>query len=1081
MKLNFILLSFIFVLFSAAGLSQGTRLSLNLQNASFEEFKIAVEEQTTYRFIYLNETTKGKSISVRAVNLLLEDVLDKSLSQVNLQYEIILNRLIVITPIEDNIKQEGVQIKGTVTDRNTGKPLPGVNIVVKGKNRGTITDLNGKYEILVDDADSDILVYSFVGYISVESPVHDKISLDILLKEDILGLEEVIVVGYGVQKKSDITGSVTSIRLDDLQTYAFVNVFDALQGQIAGLDIITTSNIPGEQQDLLVRGTNSLTASNSPLIILDGIPYNGNFSDINANDIASIELLKDASSAAIYGSRASNGVILINSRLGKSKKPTIQANTRVGFQNPDDRTVPVMSTEKYIEKTRQIAAYELGDPDRWQELLFPSLIDNYNQGISTNWVDDMLVKNALQMEHNISISGSNERTKYFTSINYYDEQGIFYNAKINRISFRVNLDFDITEWFKAGTRTMLSQIDNSGFAARYTDARKLSPYANYYEQDNETLAMFPYGQALLSTGHPKAYAFYDTNDDIRYQLFSNLYFEISAPFLEGLSYKLNFGLSRAPHIIGQYRSRLARLGSFSSGIAVSDNSMSKDWTMENLINYRKASGKHNLFFTGLYSREYGMNESSKIEGRGFPNDLLLYHAMQTAEDLSAATSFSENSLVSYMARLNYNFNSTYLLTLTFRRDGYSGFGKDKKWGNFPSLALGWNIADEAFMSTVDKISKLKIRTSLGINGNQAIGPYASYATLGSRPYTFGDGGITFPGVYPDKMATPNLGWESTSTFNFGVDFGLFRNRMSGSVEYYSSHTSDLLLNRTIPNTTGFSSVLQNIGETKNQGIEVEISTVNINTTSFSWRSNFNIFSNRNEILKLYGGKDTDDLSNLWFIGEAVNVAFDYVIEGLWQEGEDIASSAQPDAEPGFIKLRDLNADNTINNADRKILGRQDPDFVAGLVNNFQFGNFDLSVVLYGRFGGLKQNTVYSYYDFFRLEGYDKQSWHNYNFYDIDYYTKDNPDAEFPALYQPGDFSYAQKWENPSFLRIREITLRYSFPESILDKLPLEKLSVYASVKNLFTFTTFTIGDPELRRNDDYPMTRLLSLGLNLEF
>jgi TonB-linked SusC/RagA family outer membrane protein len=901
------------------------------------------------------------------------------------------------------------------------------------------------------------------------------------MKTDAVGLDEVVVVGYGVQKRSDITGSVASVSLEDIEKSASINVLDALKGQIAGLDITTNNNSPGSQEAFLVRGTNSLTASNKPLIILDGIPYDGNFNDINPNDIASVEVLKDASSAAIYGSRASNGVILVTSRKGKAGKPKINLTSRFGIQDQDDRTIQMMDKDGYINKTRELARFQFGDPERWQEILPANLIENYNNGKTVDWVDDMVIKHAFQQEHNLSMSGADEKVNYYTSLNYLEENGVYYNGKMDRISFRANVDYDITDWLKTGTKTMITQTDNSGFEASYSEARKLSPFADYYEEDGVTLALYPLGGSFLSPGHPKGYAKYDTNDNIRQQLFSNLYFELKAPFLTGLSYRLNYGLKLGKTSVGQYRTVLARAGKFSGGLATTNNSLSKDWTFENLIKYNRIIDKHNLDFTGLYSREYGQSETANMQGRGFPNDLLLYHAIQTAEEVSGSTSYNEISLVSYMARFNYSYSSKYLLTLTYRRDGFSGFGSGNKWGDFPSVAIGWNIAKESFMKDIDFINNLKLRASYGINGNQAVGSYAAMATIASRPYTFGDGGITAPGLVPNKMANPFLGWESTESINLGLDYGFFDNRLSGSIEAYKSHTSDLLLSRQIPATNGFTTVIQNIGETENWGMEFSISSINVSSSNFTWRTDFNIYANRNKIVQLYGGDETDDIANHWFIGEPIQVVFSYEFDGLWQEGEDMANSAQPTAQPGYVKIKDIDENGVINSDDRDILGRSNPDFIAGLTNNFRYKNFDLSIVLHGKFGGLKGNQVYSYYQFISDEGYHPEKWEVYNFFDIDYWTPENTNAAAPAIYQPADWTFGQYYENPTFVRIREASLRYTFPKSVLDKLPIETLRAFITGKNLYTFTGFSVGDPELAQNDAYPMTRVISLGLNIGF
>jgi TonB-linked SusC/RagA family outer membrane protein len=895
------------------------------------------------------------------------------------------------------------------------------------------------------------------------------------MKTDAVGLDEVVVVGYGVQKRSDITGSVASYNMQDLEKRAATNVLDALKGQVAGLDITTGNNRPGAESSFLIRGMNSISASNEPLIILDGIPYNGDFNTINPNDIASVEVLKDASSAAIYGSRASNGVILVTSKKGSLGKPKINYLGRMGIQDQDDRTLELMDADGYINKTREFARFRLGDSDRWKELLPARFIENYEAGRIIDWSDAVIDKHAFQHEHNLSISGAGEKINYFTSLNYLDENGVYEGGSYSRLSFRTNLNYDITNWLSLGTNTMIGQIDHGGYEANFQAARRMSPFADFYNENGE-LEMYPMGSAIDGRGHPLAQVEYDTRDNITNSLFSNLTALVKVPYIEGLTYRFNYGLNLRSNKLGIYNTNKTPVGIRVGGQAQVSNREMFNYTMENIFDYSKIIGNHDFKFTGLYSREYFKEKSASTTATGFPNDLLTYHAIQTAEIINGTTDFEENMLISYMGRFNYNYNSKYLLTITMRRDGFSGFGADNKWGIFPSAALGWNIYNESFMQDFDFLSNLRLRLSYGETGNQAVGSYAALSRLGVKNYIYGDVSTSTVGFVPVQMANADLGWEATKSYNVGIDYGFLDNRLSGSIEYFNSNTEDLLLQRLVPRTNGVTTVLQNIGKTKNWGLEFSLNSVNIKNRDFTWTTNFNIYTNKNEIVDLYGHKK-DDIGNRWFIGESIRVAYYRPQDGLWQEGDDM--SIQPGAQPGFFKGVDRNGDGAISAADMYVHGSRDPDFVAGMTNSFTYKNFDLSILLHSRVGGMNTNDAYSYFITQYQDGNDANFVY-YNYFDIDYWTPENTDAKAPAIYQPYQYYMVQLPENTTFLRLKEVSLKYTLPDQIIKTLPIERLSIFVTGKNLQTWTKF-IGDPELNSNIDYPMTRTFVLGINLEF
>ena len=789
MRVNLLKIICIHLILIVPGLAQSSKTQSikSIYETSLEitpmEYKISdifayIEDNTPYKFAYdIGQIEPDRLVYLSESNKDVAFYLYQISKEANLQFQQVNNEISVkkIEEIENatenyiKVKIDQTRVEGIVKDDSDGSAIPGVNIVEKGTNNGIMTDANGYYSINIPEG--AILVFSSVGYESQEINVGGRSVIDITLSQNVQQLADIVVIGYGVQEKSDVTGAVASFDMEDMARTASNNILDALKGRVAGLDITQGNNRPGAESQFLVRGMNSISASNQPLIILDGSPYFGDFNAINPNDISSIEILKDASSAAIYGSRGSNGVILITSKRGTTSKPSINYTARFGIQDQDSRTLQMMDVDGYINKAREHARYQLGDRDRWQELLPASFIENYENGEIVDWVDDMVVKHAFQQEHNLNISGNAENMNYFTSLNMLKDNGVYYGSSYQRINFRTNLNYTVNEWISFGTSTMVAQTDQGGYSADYMLARILSPFADYYDENGD-LALFPMGIAL-GKGHPMALPTYDTKDDVINTLFSNLNSEIKIPFIKGLKYKLNYGLNMAAGKVGTYNTTKTLVGLNQGGIArITDNNRFKA-TWENLIIYDNNFGKHNVNFTGLYSRERTTMEEDVAIGTNFPNDLLGYRAIQTAENQQVSSDYQESMLISYMARLNYNYDSRYLLTLTLRRDGFSGFGALKKWGNFPSVAVGWNIHREGFLTGNNVISNLRLRASYGINGNQGVtNPYAYLQQLSVKPYIYGDASASTIGFIPSQMANADLGWESTHSFNLGLDFGI---------------------------------------------------------------------------------------------------------------------------------------------------------------------------------------------------------------------------------------------------------------------------------------------------------------------
>ncbi len=953
--------------------------------------------------------------------------------------------------------------------------LPGVTVLIKGTTQGTVTDANGNFSI-PNVPENATLQFSFIGMKSKNVLVAGKSNLDIVLQTSDIGLDEVVVVGYGSQKKSDITGAVGSVSRERLEQIPNTNFAQALQGAIPGVTISTNSaSAEGGDMSILVRGRNSIEASNSPLIVLDGIPYNGSISEINPEDIESIEVLKDASSAAIYGSRGANGVILVTTKRGKIGKPTISYNGYYGIQEiaslPD-----VMDGEQFWDFKNTRNPEQLTDSER----------EVYESGEFTDWID-VTTRTGKKQQHTLSLSGGTEKMNYFVSGTYLDVEGVAVGDDFQRYSTRFNFSADVTDWFSIGSNTQLSLADRSGFAPNWSGgtagAYWMNPLTKAFDENGD-VTVYPWPEDIY-WGNPLAGTLADSKDK-RYSVFTNNYATIKLPWVPGLQYKLNTGVEYSNRDRASYYGRDTKQGLESGGESDTRSRTDNDYIVENILSYTKDFGKHSLFATALYSYQNSTYEEHRTEAQGFPNDVLTWFQASTASLVTPSSGYSNTTILSQMLRLNYSYDSRYLLTLTGRRDGFSGFGTNRKWGTFPSVALGWNIANESFFESVDFMNQLKLRASYGENGNQAVGPYETLARLSERSYL--DGTSTAPGYRPTKLGNPDLGWETTKSYNLGVDFGFFDGKLAGSIDAYNSNTSDLLLDRSISPVHGITSITENIGEVKNQGIELMINSYNIQNDDFTWTTSATFSYMKNEIVSLYGyldedGNEIDDIGNRWFIGEPIRVNYGREFDGIWQLDDDIENSAQPDAIPGDAKIVDQitvdtdgdgipdEADGIINDDDRIIQGQLDPKLLWSLTNTVNYKAFTLTFFFHGVHGNQKSNSLKT----------DNVWSSRRNTTQKDWWTPDNPTNEWIANSEDNQTHGASFIEDAGFVRLKDVTLSYDLPTSLTSKIGFNKLRVYASGRNLLTFTNYGGLDPELSGDRDIPLQREYLVGLILGF
>lgn len=970
-------------------------------------------------------------------------------------------------------------LKGTVRD-GAGKGIAGVTIRVKGGTASVQTNAEGSFSIQA--ATGSTLIITSVGYQEKQLIVGAQKTVDIALMPAENVLEELVVVGYGSQKRSDITGSVASVPKDRLSKIPVNNVMQAIQGAVSNVTVSQASSIPGDAPSAQVRGKNSINATSEPYIVVDGIPLtrtDGSINDINPNDIESVEVLKDPSAVAIYGVNGSNGVILITTKRGITGKPSIRYSGYGGIEQAAHIPEPVSGEEllkRYAEYAR-ITNTSLfnGGPVR-NEYEY----DNYKNGVTTDWLDAVMQTGVVQ-NHNVSLSGGSENAKYFVSGDYLDQKGVVKGYNYKRYSFRTNTDFKATKYLSVGTSSFIVAHNKDGGRANLLQAAAMSPYARMYNPDG-TLTQYPmYSEQLWAnpllptTLDPQRRQF-----NISLNGYAELNFgELYKP-LAGLKYKLNAGYSYVPVRENEYQGE--SVYNF-AGLGRITNRETQSYTVENILTYSKDIDKHHFDFTGLYAAKSKYWQESIATGEVFPNDALGWGNLGAANTQKVSSRADLYRTISQMGRLNYGYDSRYMFTFTVRRDGSSVFGRNNKYGVFPSAAAAWNIHNESFMqNSKDVVNNLKWRISYGLSGNEAISIYQTQFLMNSYPMAMNGLSNTALQIRT-QMGNDDLQWEKTKGLNTGIDFGLFNNRISGSVDVYKSSTYDMLLRQLLPKLTGFVDVFSNMGKLENTGIDLTLNTKNIVKDNFNWSSTLVFSRNKNKIKEVYGNGQ-QDLGNRWFIGQPVGVIYDYTKVGIWQEDE-IASGANKGwddaAQAGDLKLADLNGDGKISDADRSVLGQTAPKWTAGLTNTFSYKDFTLNIFINTVQGALRNNP--------QIGAASDEMGRRSTPAALGYWTPENKSNEWRSL---GNHSNVYGYGFPSkasFTRLKDVTLSYSMPQQLASKLGVGGLTVYASGRNLYTWTNWLGWDPEARdatrgsENDaiNYPMVRTYVLGVNLNF
>jgi len=1016
---------------------------------------------------------------------------------------------------------QDVTVTGTVVDQDSKSPLADVTVQLKGTKSGATTDATGKYSLKVPSL-TGTLVFSNVGYGNQEIEIRGKANIDVNLSQASSNLNEVVVIGYGTAAKKDLTGSVGSIKATQLENENPSSVQDVLRGNVAGLNISQTNSASAKGGgDVLIRGKSSIRAGTSPLIVLDGVIYPGQLSDINPNDISTVDVLKDASSAAVFGAKSASGVILVTTKKGSKGKPTITVNSNIGmselaqnehlYDGPgfvawrtnvqkarnygkannyifdDPRSLPSGITEAQWRETRT------GDlVDIWLDRLAlkPIEIKNYKANKTVNWYD-MMFQRGIRQDHTVSLSGKKDEVSYYMSVGYTDNEGVIVGDRFKTLRTRVNLEGRIAKFLTAGVNMQFSDRDESQIPVNWGQMVNASPYGEIYTDDGKLLRDSP-NDDIGNNSNP----FMDNTYTNRLQktnaLFASLYAKGDLGL--GFSYQVNFtptfnfyryfnGVS-AQHIT--YRVR--------KGIATRTTETSYNWQIDNLLKWDKTFGQHQINVTLLANAEKFQSWREQIDNEGFAsNDVLSYHNIGAGIKPIVSSEDQYSTGNALMARLNYAFRDKYMLTASFRRDGYSAFGQKNPNADFPAVALGWVFSDEKFMESVKILNYGKLRISYGINGNRDIPRYDALSELVTGKYQY----ITAAGVivpvtqlYVNRMANPDLKWERTTSYNAGIDFGMLNNRLSGSIDVYMKSTADLLILRALPTVIGFDNVLSNLGEVQNRGFELSLTSTNISHKNLVWRTTVNFWLNRNKIKHLYGpqnlldanGKviglvEKDDIANRWFIGHDLDAIWDQKVLGVWQESE-AAEAAKYKVQPGDFKLEDKNGDGVLNDLDRQFLGYRTPRYSWTLRNEFNiYKNFDFSFQLYASWGQMND------YDQAKNNGgfQDRQ-----NSYTFPYWTAENPINDYARLYSSNGQSSFRVYRKTSFIRLNNVSLAYTIPKQVLQKARIESAKIYLNVTNVgFYAPDWEYWDPEFRnRASDGAIStaispRIYQFGLNL--
>lgn len=1104
-------------------------VSVTIKEPNLESALKVIEKSAGVKFVYSKSIIKtDNQVNYSATSQRLDAVLNGILPE-QISYQLINDRIVLsskrsvattTTPIAETSAKQAIPIKGKVVS-DKGEELVGVSVTIKGSTTGTITDVNGSFSLNVPDA-SAVLVFKYLGFTTQEVAVGTQTMLNVKLVTEASSLNEVVVVGYNIVKKSDVTGAVTSVSAEDIKSRPVANALEAIQGKAAGVDV-TTNERPGQLGSVQIRGTRSLSASSSPLYVVDGIPLiSGGIETINPNDIESMDILKDASATAIYGSRGANGVIIVTTKRGKNGKTSLNYVGTTTVENINNRQ-DMMDAGQYIEFRRDAyrrigylnaargtniqGAYPAVPTLAADQAIFANdanAFANVQKGYAngawdgslvptTDWTD-LVSRTGVTQNHTLSASGGSEKLTAYGSFGYLDQKGTQLGQDYRRYNSKVSVDVTATKWFKMGGSIAVSYAEqnygyfsssSSGAANIYNAALGMLPYAVPYDANGNRINL-PGGDITILS--PVGEDQHNINLRKTLRALGSLYTEIT--FMKGLKYRINFGPDFSNFYNGRWQDKFAiSRGAGESGstnYAQLNQTNNFSYTLDHLIYYDKSIGKHSFGATLLQSSLFFKNEESSMTATKLPYDKQLWYQLNSVSALDGFSSnLSERSLNSYMARVNYSYDNKYLLTASGRWDGASQLAPGNKWDFFPSTSLAWRLDQEEFIKDVNWISQLKVRAGVGSTGNSSIDPYSTIGGLQTLYYTFGatvvpgyvssDASLSNPPTLPNQA----LKWERTTQYNVGVDFGFLKGRISGALDMYTSKTSDLIVRANILSVNGYTQSFLNVGATSNRGIELSINSENIQGKDFKWSTTLNFAANKEKITKLL--TPSNDITNRWFYGQRVNTYYDYEKVGIWQDTpEDNAERAKFNAnitsvnskfQPGDIKVKDQNGDYKIDaNNDQVFRGHAAPSWNGGMTNNFSYKSFDLSIFVFSRWGGTIVTGAES------LQGRYAQRV-------VDYWTPTNPTNEYPAPHYnsaAGDtYRSSMNYQDASFIKIRNITLGYNLPATFSKKLSLSNVRVYLQSLNPgFIYSNVSWVDPDTGLSTN---NRGFVLGLNVGF
>ncbi|MBN1952995.1 MAG: TonB-dependent receptor [Bacteroidales bacterium] len=1095
MKLSFLFSVLLTINITAAvSYSQATKLNLKMEDATLKELLTEIGKQSEFSFWYNNnEINDNQPISIDAHGETVDKILDIALEGKNLSYEINDKTIYIYAPKTSNgsanTSQQQHPVSGTVKDAETGETIIGANVMIKGTSLGTITDINGNFNLNVPDGEAAILV-SYIGYIQEEVSITGLTSIEILLVPDIESLEEVVVIGYGTMDKTNVTGAISSLKTDELNKAPVPNMIEAMRGQVPGLRMTRSSGAPGSGVEFLIRGKNSLNSSNEPLIVIDGVPSTGgNLAELSNSDIESINILKDAAAASIYGARGANGVILVNTKSGNKGKPMLDVSISKGYTNLIHE-LNLMDADQYVQ-LKMDAAAGMGLNNNLEAVLTDAIeYANYTNPDGVQQIDwhDVILRTGQVTNAGVSLSGGTDKISFYLNGDAYLEDGIVQYSSYDRYSFRLNADYQPYKFIKIGARAQMSRsiADETGNRAvespqgdpDFTDFLHNTPLGRLYNENNELVPTVRGDQF----DYNPLYKYRESETDrITSRVLFNPYIEIT-PF-EGFTYRLNASAEERHERYYRFTSSIYNSSTLSdepgNNSMIMWHSQPITYLLDNILSYIKDFKKHKLDLTLVYGIQAYETDRMEVSGAATATDLLSYNSINTSELDYRRIIYTTDEWrnIYYVGRLGYSYDRRYVFTGTVRYDGSSVFGPEYRWGMFPSVSFAWNVNNESFMQNVDFINSLKYRVSWGRMGNDRIATYGYIATTDNVSYPFSE--EVYSGLTSGNLPSEYLHWETSQQFNTGIDFAILNYRLTGSVDVYKTNTIGLILDRLIPPVTGFSDMVSNIGETENKGIEINLNYLVINSV-FKWEISANWARDRNKIIRLNDAVDADgnlvdDVANGWFIGQDIDEIYNLDYVGVYQIGEEeLAATMHPDKayySAGFPKIRDVDGDGLITMDDRTFLGNPTPDWYGGLRNTFSYKGIDLTILFEAVQGVTKINTFYG-----NLDGRS-------NSVVVDYWTPDNPTNVFPQPRAGRGYDYpdAVRVRDASYIALRNVSLSYAIPGKLADRAKISAMQLYLRGNNLRYFTDYMDAYSPEMGSGPYPITRNWTIGTHITF